>query len=435
MSVLLFTNKIMPRLQYIVAFVSDIFFNKDLQITNNSSVYRNYEGFKINYSSERITATELHIQPVDLLFEKNIAPQTIECFDWQGLKVFFRTGGDISFDIFAATFYLISRYEEYLPHAKDEIGRYAHINSLAFKEHFLHLPLVNMWWNKLLVFISKKYRYSPQNMPATFQFIPTYDVDIAYSYKAKGFVRTTGALIKAISAGNIKIINERIDVLTHKKKDPFDTFEWLDALHKKHQLQSIYFFLLAQKNKSYDKNNVPYSPVMKQLIIHYAARGTTGIHPSWQSNSNFDILLKEIKFLHHLAMKPVTQSRQHYIKITLPQTYRLLIDAGITDDYSMGYGSINGFRAAVASPFYWYDVEYEKATHLIIHPFCYMDANAIFEQQLTAQQAAHELEQYYAIIKEVNGTLITIFHNHFLTEQPEWQPWRTMYEDFLSKHF
>jgi len=436
MSVLLFTNKISPRLQYIAAFVSDTFFNKELQLTTQLAFYQSHEGFKINYSAERISSSELHIQPVDLLFKKNITQQTIECFDWQGLKVFFRTGGDISFDIFAATFYLISRYEEYLPHAKDEFGRYAHINSLAFREHFLHLPLVNLWWNKLLLLLLKKFGYSPQNNSSTsFQFIPTYDVDIAFSYKAKGFIRATGALIKEIRGGNITAINERIDVLAGKKKDPFDTFDWLDALHNKYQLHPIYFFLLAEKNKTYDKNNLPHAPVMKQLIAHHAAQYTIGIHPSWQSTNNFDVLLKEIKLLHHITGKRITQSRQHYIKVTLPQTYRLLTDASITHDYSMGYGSVNGFRASVASPFYWYDVEHDKATHLLIHPFCYMDANAIFEQQLTPEKAAHELAHYYTTVKEVNGNLITIFHNHFLTKQPEWLPWRNMYETFLKKHF
>jgi hypothetical protein len=436
MSALIFTNKITPRLQYIAAFASDTFFNKQLQLTNNLSLYKNAEGFKINYSAERISSSELHIQPVDLLFEKSITQQAIECFDWQGLKVFFRTGGDISFDIFAATFYLTSRYEEYLPHIKDEFGRYAHTNSLAFREHFLHLPLVNLWWNQLSLFLSKRYRYSPQNTSSTaFQFIPTYDVDIAYSYKDKGIVRTTGALIKEISGGNIKAINERIDVLAGKRKDPFDTFGWLDTLNKKHQLQPVYFFLLAGKNGAYDKNNSPHSPAMKYLIAEHAGRYSVGTHPSWQSNDSFDILLEEIKKLQHLTGRRITQSRQHYIKMTLPQTYRLLIDAGITDDYSMGYGSINGFRASVASSFFWYDLTHDHTTHLLVHPFCFMDANCIFEQHLTAQQAGYELYQYYTTVKQVNGTLITIFHNHFLTEQPEWQPWRKMYEAFLEKYF
>jgi len=40
--------------------------------------------------------------------------------------------------------------------------------------------------------------------------------------------------------------------------------------------------------------------------------------------------------------------------------------------------------------------------------------------------------QHYELIKSVNGTFITLFHNHFLTEQPEWIEWRKMYEQCLT---
>ena len=78
-------------------------------------------------------------------------------FEWNGLKAFFKTGWDIPFDIFAASFYLLTRYEEYLPHEKDKYGRYAHVNSLAFKENFLHLPLINLWIQELIKLIQQKY--------------------------------------------------------------------------------------------------------------------------------------------------------------------------------------------------------------------------------------------------------------------------------------
>ena len=66
----------------------------------------------------------------------------------------------------------------------------------------------------------------------------------------------------------------------------------------------------------------------------------------------------------------------------------------MTDDYSMGYGSINGFRASVASSFYWYDLEKERQTNLRIHPFCFMDANSFYEQRQDPQQTFEELIHY-----------------------------------------
>ena len=64
-----------------------------------------------------------------------------------------------------------------------------------------------------------------------------------------------------------------------------------------------------------------------------------------------------------------------------------------------------------------------------------MEANSYFEQHYSAEQAAQELQEYHDVIKSVNGELITIFHNHFLTEQEQWLPWRKMYHDFLKRNF
>ena len=132
-----------------------------------------------------------------------------------------------------------------------------------------------------------------------------------------------------------------------------------------------------------------------------------------------------------MAEKKVNQSRQHYIRFNLPGGYQRLIEAGITDDYSMGYGSINGFRASVASSFYWYDLEKDEQTSLRVHPFCFMDANSYFEQKLSSGEAYEELMHYYIQCKAVNGTLITIFHNNFLGF--DFDGWREMYERFIAQ--
>jgi len=133
------------------------------------------------------------------------------------------------------------------------------------------------------------------------------------------------------------------------------------------------------------------------------------------------------------GIKHITISRQHYIKFSIPHTYRTLIEAGIENEFSMGYGSTNGFRASVASPFFWYDLEKEIKTSLHIRPFCFMDANSYYEQKQNAEQAFEELLHYYNICKAVNGTLITIWHNTFLGTAPEFSGWKEMYERFIAQ--
>jgi len=429
---LLYNSDITPRLKYIVDFISRELFVEAMIITDEREKFINSNEPKINYSDVEFSEAEFYIKPVSLLFEKGIRQQTIHCFELNYHKAFFQTQGDFSFDIFAACFYLLSRYEEYLPHEKDEYNRYAYTNSLAHKEHFPDQPLVNIWLQELKQALKNKFsniifRHS------SFQFIPTYDIDVAYSYLYKGWWRNTGGLVKSLGAGDWKFLKERLNVLRKKQRDPYDAYEWLDSLHLYCRVKPYYFFLVAKEQKGYDKNISPKETALQDLIQYHARGYTIGIHPSWQSNDDENLLKEEIEWLEYIADKKILHSRQHYIKLTLPETYRRLINAGIEKDFSMGYGSVNGFRASVASSFFWYDLEKEQQTQLQLFPFCFMDANSFYEQKCTAQQAMTELLNYYNAIKKVNGLMITIWHNHFLGTDAKFAGWREVYEIFLKE--
>jgi len=434
--VLLYSHIITPRLKYITDFIGKEILGEAFQLTTNIEQFKNFSGPKINYSNETISADEFKIfQPPlsgsQLLFEKNISNQPIDCFEVSGFKAFFKTEGDFPFDIFAASFYLLSRYEEYLPHKKDEYGRYAHENSLAFKEGFLHLPLVNIWLEEFKRTLRIKYpsltiHHSP------FTFLPTYDIDIAFSYLHKGRMKTLGAILKSLIRFRWSPAKERIKVLKGLQQDPYDAYEWLHGMHWQYNLKPHYFFLVANKNGKYDKNILPSKRPMQYLIQSHNQYGV-GIHPSWQSGNDPEKLKHEILKLGHITGKQITSSRQHYIRFTLPQTLRQLINAGIEKDFSMGYGSINGFRASVASPFYWYDLEKDEQTNLLLYPFCFMDANSFFEQKFSEEQALEELRNYYKAVKSVNGTLITIWHNNFLGTDKLFAGWKEVYRQFISE--
>ncbi|MBS1916298.1 MAG: polysaccharide deacetylase family protein [Bacteroidetes bacterium] len=429
---LLYSNHTTNRLQYIVEFFSRQLFDEPIVIINNKSDFINSAEAKLNYSAEAFSEDEFFIHATSLLFENEIRQQHIDCFELNYHKAFFQTDGDFHFDVFAASFYLLSRYEEYLPHEKDEYGRYAHTNSLAYKEGFLQAPLINIWIQELKKALRKKFPTLVFRHTA-FQFIPTYDIDIAYSYLNKGFLRSAGGLARSVFQGKWNDANERVKVLWKKKPDPYDAYEWLDSLHLYCRIKPYYFFLVAKEQKLYDKNIDPQNEALQDLIKYHASGYTIGIHPSWQSGDDESLLKEEKEWLEYIADKKIINSRQHYIRMNLPDTYRKLIRAGIENDFSMGYGSINGFRASAASSFYWYDLEKEQQTSLKIFPFCFMDANSFYEQKLTAQQAMDELLSYYHAIKKVNGLMTTIWHNQFVGTDKLFAGWREVYEVFLKE--
>lgn len=429
---LFYANTISPRLQYIVDFFSEELFDEPIRITTNEEQFRHFDGPRLNYSVKDFSEKEFFIRATPLLFEKDIRPQSIECFELNFQKAFFATKGDMPFDIFAASFYLIARYEEYLSHRKDEYGRFDFSNSLAFREGFLHLPLVNIWLEDFKKALQKKYP-DLNFRHHEFKCVLTYDIDIAYCYQHKGILLNTGGFIKSAIKGDWPAFKERWSVLTGKARDPYDCFEWLDALHLYCRIKPYYFFLVAKKQQGYDKNTSTSVKKYRELIEYYARSFKVGLHPSWQSGDDKRLLREEKEWLEVIADKPVQNSRQHYIRMELPETYRQLIDNGIRKDFSMGYGSINGFRASICSSYHWYDLANDKSTDLLIYPFCYMDANSYFEQKQTPRQAYDELMHYYSVVKKYQGMFIPIWHNNILGTQEMYRGWREMFELFMKE--
>lgn len=410
---LVYAEQITPRLAYITQTLLN-----NVSLTSSLSELGEFYGPKICYAHKKFDPDSLHIIPNGLLSSEKISQQVLNPGTWQGLPTIFPTAGDLPFDVFAASFYLLSRYEEYLPHQKDVYGRYAHTNSSAYQLGFLDRPLINEWITQL------KQQFTTRSYVATsatvFQLAWSYDIDIAYQTRGRNFAVQ---LLKNIRAGH-----------AFPSSDPFDIYAYLTYLHQHYSITPRFFFLLAKHKSLYDKNLSPASRSLQQLIRHLSRSYPVGIHPSWQSHDDETLLLAEKQQLQKISQQAVTHSRQHYIRFTLPDTYRQLSAAGIMHDHSMGYGSINGFRASYTSPYQWYDLMKEQATNLTVHPFCFMDANAIFEEKLTPEQAYQQFTRLYDSVKAVNGTMSCIFHNHFLATTEEWKGWRKMMEQALAYH-
>lgn len=407
-----------PRLLYVLHWI----FREQLQLPyrvwDNGAAWLSAEGFKINYSKEKLSDDALQIIPQGLLSESGVKPQVLAVQRWMRHTVLFynQPGAELPFDLLAAVFYLLSRYEEYLPHRKDRHGRYLAEQSAAGQYRFLQEPVVDQWLFHFRKLLQKRGLIIPKK---SFRAQITYDIDMAWQYCHRSALRYWGGNFRDALRGHWKAIPERQKVVSGKCEDPYFSFPELDLLHKKFDVHPLFFMLLGRPGK-YDRNIKPEHPAMRQLMTDLAKKYDIGIHPSYGSHESPGRLHQEIGLLADTIQKRITKSRQHFIKFSLPETYRRLIDQGITDDYSMGYATHNGFRAGTSHPFFWYDLSKEQATSLMIHPFAFMDATSKFYLKQDPKETFREWQKLFLKVQVVEGTFISIWHNFILSRGSDW---------------
>ncbi|MCF8304396.1 MAG: polysaccharide deacetylase family protein [Bacteroidales bacterium] len=430
--ILIYTTKATKRIRYICRLIFKIMLKVDMKITTKVDDFRAYDGAKINYSGAAID-DEIFFAADELLFHAGIDNLDISFVEYAGIKTPFAVydkNSDLPFDPFAASFYMVSRYEEYLPYMKDEHGRFSAHQSMAYQQGFLQKPVVNIWAYAIRDLIKK---YHPEiEFPARqFKYIPTIDIDQAYSYKLKGFVRTMGGYLRSLSQLDFHHIAERTKVLAGLTPDPFDTYQFLLELQRRYNLKPVYFILFADYGH-YNKNIHISHRKFHILIKSLADYAEVGIHPSYDTNEKPGELKAEVKRLSRVLNREITKSRQHYLRVDLPVTYRNLINLDITDDYSMGFASELGFRAGICDAFPFYDLDLDTATHLWIHPFQVMDGTLRDYMNIRAGSALSYIKPIIDEIKALDGTYISLWHNETLGNLDRWVGWHKVYEEMTK---
>ena len=428
--ILIYTPHPNPRLTYITRFLFTSILGVPVSVTANVEEFKQYPLPKINYSNELLDG--ITIYPVSLLFEKDIHDLSPECTIFNGFPALFplQQTSSLPFDPFAASFFMVSRYEEYLPNPIDQYNRVIPTNTVAFKNHFLEIPLVDHWALMLRQLIDSNYP-DFQFPNRRYSFIPTIDVDIAYAYKYRGIYRTIGATLKSLLKGDIKDNRRRFQILFQKKSDPYDTFDLLNNWHQQHNLTPRFFFQVGRYGK-YDKNLPATHFAMQHLIKQTSEYCSVGVHPSYQSNYRPDRIKEEIDTLSKITAMPIIRSRQHFLMLRFPETYQRLIKLGITEDYTMGYAQLPGFRAGTCTPFHFYDLTSETETSLMVYPFQVMDGTLNQYLKLSPLEAIERIRQLNSAVRKVNGTFISLWHNQSIGEVRNWKNWREVYKALLQ---
>lgn len=425
---LIYLQKISPRCNYIFDYIFKRELGIEYAVTTDIAEFQRYDQEKINYSILKID-DGFFIETSFLLFENKITRHEIIVEERNGTKILFPNDeDDLGFDIFSAAFYMVSRYEEYLPFSPDEFGRFNAEESVAFKNGFSDVPIVNIWVKIFQIELLKRFP-NLEIKHTSFQTILTYDIDVAYKYLGRSFGRNIGSITKDIFSLNFKNILERIQSIFITEKDPWDVYDELKRVIVKNKLPSNFFFLLSDKTK-YDRNLNYKNRTMKRLVNKITSFSNIGIHPSFYSSASPEKILIEKERLENISDKKIIRSRQHFLKFKLPDTYNTLLGAGITEDYSMGFSTMPGFRAGTCTPFYFYDLKEEKETELKIFPVTFMEGTLMNSNPIDGwQKILHLLKE----VKKVDGTFIPLWHNHTISETKEFAQWKNVHDKMIEQ--
>ncbi|MDP1728274.1 MAG: polysaccharide deacetylase family protein [Bacteroidota bacterium] len=434
--ILIYSALLSNRLKYVL---NEVFVNQlgiTFKHTDSLDYFEKSNSIKLNYSTAIIDGC-LNIPANNLLYEEDIFDQQIiveKDTEWKYLffQQIFENIPDfrlpthyLNFDLFSAVFYLLSRYEEYLPSVKDEHQRYKETNSLAFKNGFLEIPLIDFWIMKFKNILKKQYP-EIELKSTRFKQINTIDIDFIYKYKGHSTLR-----LAQKAAGALYRMKWDQRIFDKTKPDPYDSYDYLTEQANAKNIETIFFFLLADYG-TYDKNHAPQSGLFANLVKSLCNNYTCGIHPSYRSTIDNKALRKELEIFEQLTSRRARDSRNHFLKIKIPETYLQLSKAGIEKDFTMAYSNHTGFRASASFPFQFFDLSANEQTPLWVQPVCLMDVTLKNAMKMDPATAIKKIAELKSIVKEVGGMFVSIWHNSSFDENEGWAGWDRVYNSLFE---
>ena len=315
-------------------------------------------------------------------------------------------------DIFASSFFMLTRWEEYVNKTRDIHNRFPAYASLAYKNNFLDRPIVNeyveMLWN-MLKFLGCKQERKERG----FEIVLTHDVDEVKFWKSKGQLLRI-VLGDILKRRNVKLALERLSeyylVKRNSIKDPFDTFEWL--MDKSEAIGTVSrFYFMSGGNSQYDNRYDVKG--LKLLMRKIRERGhVIGFHPSYNSYNNLRQFREEKRLLEEVCECSLIEGRQHYLRFEVPTTWQIWEDCEMSIDSTCGYPEEPGFRCGTGDEFSVFNILTRKKLNLKERPLVFMDGTYYgYNKHTPANVVVKKIEQLIDISRRFNQKIIFLFHN------------------------
>ena len=236
---------------------------------------------------------------------------------------------------------------------------------------------------------------------------------------------------------SIKLIANSISDLTHGR-NPYWTFEELIRLEEELGVKSSLYFL-EEKGKvnplhpksvfltarRYEFKNPKITAIIKRLD---AGGWDIGLHGSYYSYNNKELLKAEKEKLEAVLGHQVTGTRQHHLNLKIPETWRSHEDAGLQYDCTLGYKDRAGFRWGTCLPFNPYDQIQNMPINLLEIPTTLMDTPLFYAKNNPQQTCDRTLET----VKQTGGVLTLLWHHTVFNDQ-EFPGWPQRYQKIIQQ--
>jgi hypothetical protein len=343
-------------------------------------------------------------------------------------------------DLIASTYFLISRYEEMVQKGKRDVhGRFPGKESLPYRAGFIDSPLVDEYGKLLRTKLRETGFEVPEPPQEIKKIYLTHDVDQLSHYRSfRGFM---GGLLRGIrrpNEGN-KAIKSYFGGL---KNDPWYTSPWLFKLDNSvrqklgaNRCEPIVFIKVGGGSRKEDKPFIAHHIPDFQTLIKLCKRKNIsfGLHTSYEAGIHPDRIAGEKKHLERVSKKTILYNRNHFLNSREPQDMQALIDAGITDDFTMGYAAVAGFRLGTCRPVKWINPIKKELTSLTLHPLTIMDGSLSDKRYMYLN--AHDAYEYCIrlidMVENWSGELVLLWHNTSVEDNPQ-SYHRNLYSEIIK---
>ncbi|QTY25882.1 carbohydrate esterase [Flavobacterium sp. CS20] len=400
MEILIYVPEITPRINYTFRQVCKRILGFKINFTTKIETFIAYKGAKFSYANQRL-GNEVFIQACGLLQEQGVNDLEINVSIWQGEPYFFKTSlqSDIPYDIFLCSFFLLTRYEEYLPHVKNRIGDFPAQESLAYKNGFLQKPIVNIWIDVFSKILQNKFKDINLNSNSS-QVNIIVAVEKAFKYRKYGISRSIAGFVGDTIQLKFSDVYSRIKTWFYSNNDPFDVYDELIRFKNDYNVDMKFMFLLG--DYSINTKNINHrKKIYQKLIKSMGDYCEIGLMPSHEAIHEFDILNKEIDRFEKISNRELESIMIKDYELNFPDFYISLDKTNIKKDFSMGYSDHIGYRAGTSHSFLFYDLNLEQASPIEIHPF-FASSQALKNT---------DIEKFYSIKNELNCSYNLLISN------------------------